>query len=183
MKRPWFIAGLALVLAGIAVVWIQNPKLPAHDAPATSAKPALATEFPSITQPAPSVAETSPGPPQPANPSPAISIPTEPPVPEAPAEQIRTEIENVQMDLRDYRTAFGENPVGSNVEITAALTGKNLKQLRLTIPPGSSVSADGEMCDRWSTPYFFHQLSGKQMEIHSAGPDRIMGTGDDVIVK
>lgn len=98
-------------------------------------------------------------------------------------EQIRTEIENVQMGLRDYRTAFGENPVGGNVEITGALTGKNSKQLRLTIPPGSSVNAAGEMCDRWGTAYFFHQLSGKQMEIHSAGPDRIMGTGDDVVVK
>lgn len=98
-------------------------------------------------------------------------------------EQIRTEIENVQMGLRDFRTAFGENPVGSNAEITSALTGNNLKQLRLTIPAGSSVNGDGQMCDRWGTPYFFHQLSAKQMEIHSAGPDCMMGTGDDVVVK
>ena len=87
------------------------------------------------------------------------------------------------MSLRDFRTAFGENPIGSNAEITSALTGNNLKQIRLPVPPGSSVNADGEMCDRWGTPYFFHQLSAKQMEIHSAGPDRMMGTGDDLVVK
>ena len=174
MKRPWLIAGLVLLLAGIAAVWKQDPKSPADDAPTTSAS---VPASPTPTQPAPSIAETSPAPP------PTIPAPTGPPVTDAPMEQIRTEIENVQMGLRDYRTAFGENPVGSNVEITAALTGKNLKQLRLTIPPGSSVNAGGEMCDRWGTPYFFHQLSGKQMEIHSAGPDHIMGTGDDVVVK
>ena len=36
---------------------------------------------------------------------------------------------------------------------------------------------------RWNTPYFFHQISGKQMEIHSAGPDRVRGTADDVVAK
>jgi hypothetical protein len=35
------------------------------------------------------------------------------------------------------------------------------------------------MCDRWGTPYFFHQVSKTEMEIRSAGPDRRMWTGDD----
>ena len=87
------------------------------------------------------------------------------------------------MNFRDYRAAFGENPVGSNAEITRVLTGGNLKQLKLQPPPGSSINSQGEMCDRWGTPYFFHQLSAKQMEIHSAGPDRLMGTSDDIVVK
>ena len=180
MKRPWLIAGLALLLAGIAAFWIQNPKPPAREA---TTIPAPVAASPTFAQPAPSITEISPAPPAPAAPIPAIPPPAGPPVPDASLEQIRTEIENVQMNLRDYRTSFGENPVGSNVEITGALTGKNLKQLRLTIPPGSSVNAEGQMCDRWGTPYFFHQLSAKQMEIHSAGPDRMLGTGDDVVVK
>ena len=86
-------------------------------------------------------------------------------------------------NLPRFHTILGENPIGTNAEITHALIGNNLKQVRATIPPGSSINADGELCDRWKTPYFFHQLSAKDMEIHSAGPDRIMGTGDDLVVK
>ena len=120
-----------------------------------------------------------PVPPSSAVPPAAASVPQ--PVPAL--QEIRDEIDNVQLAFRDYRTVLGENPIGSNAEITKALTGDNLKQVKIPIPEGSSRNADGEMCDRWGTPYFFHQLSGKQMEIHSAGPDRKMGTGDDVVVK
>jgi len=37
--------------------------------------------------------------------------------------------------------------------------------------------------DPWGTPYFFHQLSGKEMEIHSAGPDKMMWTADDLVTE
>jgi hypothetical protein len=40
----------------------------------------------------------------------------------------------------------------------------------------------GELIDDWQTPYFFHQVSGRQMEIYSAGPDRQMWTPDDLKV-
>lgn len=83
------------------------------------------------------------------------------------------------MMFRDYRSALGENPVGTNAEITKTLTGDNLKQLQLSVPAGSQLNGNGEMIDRWGTPYFFHQLSAKQMEIRSAGPDRQMWTADD----
>lgn len=76
-----------------------------------------------------------------------------------------------------------ENPVGTNAEITKALLGDNLKQVKVPIPAGSSVNGEGELCDRWGTPYFFHQLSAKEMEIRSAGPDRKMWTSDDREVK
>ena len=78
---------------------------------------------------------------------------------------------------------MGENPVGNNAEITKALMGDNLKQVKIPIPSGSSMNANGELCDRWGTPYFFHQLSAKQMEVRSAGPDREMWTADDVAAK
>ena len=42
---------------------------------------------------------------------------------------------------------------------------------------------EGELVDAWGTPYFFHQISGSEMEIHSAGPDKIMWTSDDLVVK
>jgi hypothetical protein len=45
------------------------------------------------------------------------------------------------------------------------------------------VNGDGELVDPWGTPYFFHQLSGTDMEIRSAGPDKTMWTDDDLMTK
>ena len=89
------------------------------------------------------------------------------------------ELENVSDLFREYRSHLGENPVGTNAEITSQLLGQNLKQVRLTLPPGNAVNAAGELTDRWGTPFFFHQLSKAQMEVRSAGPDRRMWTADD----
>jgi len=68
---------------------------------------------------------------------------------------------------------------GHHVEITAALAGNNPVRFAF-IPPGHrAINARGELVDRWGTPFRFHQLSGTQMEIRSAGPDRKFGTTDD----
>lgn len=96
-----------------------------------------------------------------------------------PSGQLEIDVEAVQFALRDFRTALGENPVGTNAEITRTLLGDNLKQVKIPVPEGSQLNANGELCDRWSTPYFFHQQSKNQMEVRSAGPDRQMWTGDD----
>ena len=95
-------------------------------------------------------------------------------------EQTRQVLDNVQFALRDYRTAMGGNPVGTNAEITSSLLGNNLKQVKIPLPDGSTVNGSGEMCDPWGTPYFFHQMSATKMEIRSAGPDKQMHTPDDV---
>ena len=79
---------------------------------------------------------------------------------------------------------FGGNPVGTNPEITSQLTGNNPKSINfITAQAGMRINADGELVDAWGTPYFFHQLSGTETEIHSAGPDKIMWTADDLVVK
>jgi len=85
--------------------------------------------------------------------------------------------------FRDFRTRMGENPVGTNAEIMHAMAGDNPKQLQLSPPDGSSLNEKGELLDRWGTPYFFHQLSKDLMEIRSAGPDRQMWTGDDIVTR
>jgi hypothetical protein len=73
------------------------------------------------------------------------------------------------------------NPVGENADITAALMGDNRLQLKL-IPKGHpAINENGELCDRWGTPFRFHQISGTQMEIRSAGPDRKFATEDDAL--
>lgn len=73
------------------------------------------------------------------------------------------------------------NPVGENVEITAALTGRNPLKLALIPANHPAINRRGELCDRWTTPLFFHQISGTQMELRSAGPDRKLYTSDDLV--
>ena len=73
------------------------------------------------------------------------------------------------------------NPVGDNLEITAALLGNNRFKLDLIPANHPAINRAGEFCDRWGTPLFFHQLSGTEMEIRSAGPDRVHHTDDDVV--
>ncbi|HMJ90480.1 MAG TPA: hypothetical protein VK530_11730 [Candidatus Acidoferrum sp.] len=95
-----------------------------------------------------------------------------------------TALENMRVTLRQYALRFGENPVGDNSEITAALGGKNSKQVRFLNPDdGARINRTGQLVDNWGTPYFFHQLSRTEMEIQSAGPDRRMWTADDLVVK
>ncbi len=97
-------------------------------------------------------------------------------------EEVRADLARVRNSLRDFRTIYGENPVGTNAEIMRALNGENSRQARLA-PEGMSLNGNGELVDQWGTPIFFHQLSKDQMEIISAGPDRIMGTNDDILVR
>ena len=94
----------------------------------------------------------------------------------------------VQQDLRILNEVFemwlsnfprDGNPVGENHEITAALTGDNGHRFAFVRRGHPAINASGELCDRWGTPFRFHQLSGRQMEIRSAGPDRKFGTDDD----
>ena len=85
--------------------------------------------------------------------------------------------------ITDYHTLMGENPVGTNAEIMKALMGHNPHQATLGPPAGASLNGQGELIDRWGTPYFFHQLSRDAMEIRSAGPDRKMYTNDDLVVQ
>jgi len=95
-----------------------------------------------------------------------------------------TVVENMRIAINLYRSMFGNNPVGTNPEITKALSGENPKQANLLKEEaGLRINAKGELVDYWGTPFFFHQLSGTQMEIHSAGPDRQMWTGDDIVIK
>ena len=95
-----------------------------------------------------------------------------------------TVLGNVRHAIRNYGSRFGGNPVGSNPEIARALAGRNPNHVNFLNPEaGLRVNADGKLVDPWGTPYFFHQLSGTQMEIHSAGPDRVMWTQDDLVIK
>jgi hypothetical protein len=180
------VVGLLLLAAVIAVALFWRRESAPTALRVADRDPSASTPLPS----APAIVATAPQPPPPAPPDDAV----QPAAPVAPAailpvaaeearRAVEAELDNVQFALRDFRTALKENPVGSNAEITKALLGDNLKQVKMPIPAGSSVNGEGELCDRWGTPYFFHQLSGKEMEVRSAGPDRKMWTADDRQVK
>ena len=131
----------------------------------TPGMPMVRTTTPPVQQPQAPVA----APPQNARPAPQL--------------EGRVELERIHSMLRDFRTRMGENPVGSNAEIMRAVTGDNPAGARLGPPEGQELNEQGELVDRWGTPYFFHQLSKTPMEVRSAGPDRRMWTADDLVSK
>jgi hypothetical protein len=92
-------------------------------------------------------------------------------------------IQEVRSTIEKYGSMFNGNPVGTNAEITRALNGDNPAHARfLDGIPGQQIDSNGELVDPWGTPYFFHQLSGSDMEVRSAGPDRKMWTSDDIVI-
>ena len=91
-------------------------------------------------------------------------------------------LRNARAAVTQYGSMFKGNPVGTNPEITAALNGNNPKQVKFISPEsGLQINDKGEMVDPWGTPFFFHQLSARDMEVRSAGPDKVMWTGDDLV--
>lgn len=91
------------------------------------------------------------------------------------------DLQIVEEFIQLYGRAFGGNPIGENADITAALTG-NAGQKGRVFPPIHRTIQNGQLTDRWSTPYWFHPNSSSQMEIRSAGPDKQLFTPDDVVL-
>ena len=95
---------------------------------------------------------------------------------------VTADLRIVQAVLEAFRSSFPAegNPTGSNAEITAALAGANRLGLVLVPRAHPAISPNGELCDRWGTPYFFHSESRRRTTVRSAGPDRRMWSEDDV---
>ena len=98
----------------------------------------------------------------------------------APTTTADEDLATLELLLTTYSRHNEGNPVGENDEITAALLGKNQKHIGYLKGSPSFVNTAGQLIDRWSTPYFFHQISANQTEIRSAGPDRKFHTADDL---
>lgn len=88
-------------------------------------------------------------------------------------------LQAVEQLLYFYRQGLGENPVGQNEDIVAAMLGGNPKRAAY-LPVDSPAIKDGKLLDPWGTPYWFHPVSRDRMEILSAGPDRELFTSDDL---
>jgi hypothetical protein len=178
LKRRYIPAAAAIAALALAVWYFQF-------------RPHARSAAPAERPPAPG-AVTGPGGP-PAAPARASVASADPYATDAPshlADKLNDPSGDIHADLRilddifqQYRSALhSSNPVGENVEITAALTGHNKVGFAFIPPDNPAVNSRGELCDRWGTPFFFHQVSGTQMEIRSAGPDRRLWTADDEVL-
>jgi hypothetical protein len=170
VRFPWLMLGM-LVLAGV-IAWLLIPRNEETAAPGKPVPEPAEASPPKIQMETPS-GETAPSA---ASATPQVS----PTLTAEDRQRVLDAIDNLEFTFRDYANALGGNPVGTNAEITAALQGDNENQLKLDLPGGSSINKNGELCDPWGTPWFFHQLSAKKMEVRSAGADRILYTEDDL---
>jgi hypothetical protein len=95
-----------------------------------------------------------------------------------------TAIQNMSRAIHQYGQMFGGNPVGTNPEFAKQLGGDNPKHINfISEAAGMQLNGNGELVDPWGTPYFFHQISGSDTEVRSAGPDKIMYTSDDIVTQ
>ncbi|MES2507717.1 MAG: hypothetical protein V4599_13505 [Verrucomicrobiota bacterium] len=95
-------------------------------------------------------------------------------------ETLFDDVQTVTTLLEEFRRSFGAMPTGElNDEIVRRLQGENPKGIAVLPKTHPSISPDGELLDRYGTPYRFHPESAWQMTIRSAGPDKQMWTSDD----
>ncbi len=170
MKR---LIGVLVVLAAGFLLWRARAPVP-NPAPAPT-PPRVETQ----AGPVPSAAIVAPAP---------VSTPTHYP----PLDQLNQPGQTVSNDLRILRALFfhyqiavkdpSGNPTGTHEEIVRALQGRNRARLAFVPARHPALNAQGQLVDRWGTPYFFHALSSTRMEIRSAGPDQKMFTPDDALL-
>lgn len=99
-----------------------------------------------------------------------------------PDTDIRQDVEILTLLFDTFRQTHdgARPPGGENDEITAQLRGRNSKHLAFIAPDHPAINEEGQLLDRWGTPYHFHPVSREELEFRSAGPDRKLFTGDDV---
>lgn len=83
--------------------------------------------------------------------------------------------------LQGYRDLFGAYPTAEdNPSLVAKIT-QPRGGIRLIPATHPRISAGGALLDAWGTPFFFHFLSHRAIEVRSAGPDRELFTEDDIV--
>ena len=184
---------IILVLLAVALLaWLLFPKnkiapsaekisagVAANNTPARVRPPANAASESSFATAPPPAEKILPG----ATPT-ALPRAGQPNDPEITSMTPLTVLENARTAIHNYGQRFGGNPVGSNAEITRALLGENPGQVNfISADNGLRVNGKNELIDAFGTPFFFHQMSGTEMEIHSAGPDKILWTDDDLVTR
>ncbi|RYD22818.1 MAG: hypothetical protein EOP88_06610 [Verrucomicrobiaceae bacterium] len=171
-RRLFTILGLLLVFAMVGMlVWVSNQLDTLRPTPKVAPVP----------EPAPSQSQEVP---------PAVSqTPTasaallegygDPATP--PIEDLR-KIQHVAVGYFSVVKDSQRFPIGGNADFAAALRGENPNR-EVFLPASHRLfSADGLILDRWGTPLIVHPQAWRQLELRSAGPDRIPHNDDDLVL-
>lgn len=103
-----------------------------------------------------------------------------------PSTQPVEDLKKVQRVVAGYFSVVKNSsrfPIGGNADLAAALRGENPNR-ETYVPEGHPVfSTDGLLVDRWGSPLVVHPEAWTQLELRSAGPDKIAYTSDDLVLK
>lgn len=93
----------------------------------------------------------------------------------------QNDIRIIEHLLQEAHSAFHALPTGDHDEVVSFLRGQNSLNIAYFPEDDPNLNADGEIIDRWGTPYFFHTLSRDRIEVRSAGPDKLHWSEDDLV--
>ncbi|RYD47513.1 MAG: hypothetical protein EOP85_05315 [Verrucomicrobiaceae bacterium] len=171
-RRLFTILGLLLVFAMVGMlVWVSNQLDTIRRAP----RPVPATvESPSQSQVAPPAASLAP--------TASMALLEGYGDPDTPPLEDLRKIQHVAVGYFSVVKDAQRFPIGGNADFAAALRGENTNR-EVFLPAGHRVfSADGLILDRWGTPLIVHPQAWRQLELRSAGPDRIPHNDDDLVL-
>lgn len=98
------------------------------------------------------------------------------------ASTAREDIRKLHEQLGSFLTLLKDPyrpPLGDNTDITRALTGHNRRGI-VALPTNDPSIVNGQLVDRWGTPYWFHPRTPDAIDVLSAGPDKTLFTADDI---
>ncbi len=73
-------------------------------------------------------------------------------------------------------------PIGGNEDFSAALRGENPNREIFIRAEHPVFSRDGLLLDRWGSPLIVHPQAWRELELRSAGADRLPYSSDDLIL-
>ena len=74
----------------------------------------------------------------------------------------------------------GSQPIGFNEDLIPTLTNRDALG-DAALPADHPAIRDGRLIDRWGTPWQVHPLAKDSIQLRSAGHDRRLYTGDDLV--
>jgi hypothetical protein len=104
------------------------------------------------------------------------------PLPKTPEGNAMLGIVSLEIASKAYYAEYGTFPTGDNVAVAGALQGSNPRKIVFIEFKSQDTNQFGEVIDPWGTPYKFELQNGKPPSIRSAGPNRVFGDKDDILV-
>ena len=86
----------------------------------------------------------------------------------------KTRIQATRQSIANIKTAI------QMYEVTNSGLPESLEQLTVSDGTGPAPLSKDQLNDSWGTPFQYKKIDKFTFEIRSAGPDRVMGTEDDI---